>query len=76
MKKLVADRKIILIGYRPLRDLQRKERKEGQAGADQSDGKPILGPTTSTSLRSGRQANARFRTFEFIPAPFPYPRGG
>jgi len=29
MKKLVADRKIILIGYRPLRDLQRKERKEG-----------------------------------------------
>ncbi len=29
MKKLVAERKIILLGYRPLRDLQRKERKEG-----------------------------------------------
>lgn len=31
MKKLVADEKIILIGYRPLRDLQRKERKEASA---------------------------------------------
>ena len=31
MKKLVADEKIILIGYRPLRDLQRKERKEAGA---------------------------------------------
>jgi hypothetical protein len=28
MKKLVADEGIVLIGYRPLRDLQRKERKE------------------------------------------------
>jgi len=28
MKQLVADEKIILIGYRPLRDLQRRERKE------------------------------------------------
>ena len=27
MKKIVADEKIILIGYRPLRELQRKERK-------------------------------------------------
>ena len=27
MKKLVADERIILIGYRPLRDLQRQERK-------------------------------------------------
>ena len=26
MKRLIADQKIILIGYRPLRDLQRKER--------------------------------------------------
>ena len=26
MKQIVADQKIILIGYRPLRDLQRKER--------------------------------------------------
>lgn len=31
MKKLVADEKIILIGYRPLRELQRKERKEAAA---------------------------------------------
>lgn len=31
MKKLVADEKIILIGYRPLRDLQRRERKEASA---------------------------------------------
>lgn len=31
MKKLVADEKIILLGYRPLRDLQRKERKEAAA---------------------------------------------
>lgn len=30
MKKLVADEKIILIGYRPLRDLQRKERPGSQ----------------------------------------------
>jgi predicted glycoside hydrolase/deacetylase ChbG (UPF0249 family) len=29
MKQLIAERKIILIGYRPLRDLQRKERKGG-----------------------------------------------
>jgi len=29
MKKLVVERRIILLGYRPLRDLQRKERKEG-----------------------------------------------
>jgi hypothetical protein len=29
MKQLLAERKIILIGYRPLRDLQRRERKEG-----------------------------------------------
>ncbi len=29
MKKLVADQGIILIGYRPLRDLQHKERKQG-----------------------------------------------
>jgi predicted glycoside hydrolase/deacetylase ChbG (UPF0249 family) len=28
MKQLVADQKIILIGYRPLRELQRRERKE------------------------------------------------
>jgi predicted glycoside hydrolase/deacetylase ChbG (UPF0249 family) len=28
MKKLVAEQKIILIGYRPLRDLQHKERKQ------------------------------------------------
>ena len=26
MKRLIADQKIILIGYRPLRDLQRRER--------------------------------------------------
>ena len=31
MKKLVADEKIILISYRPLRELQRKERKESPA---------------------------------------------
>ena len=31
MKKLVADEKIILIGYQPLRDLQRKKRKESFA---------------------------------------------
>jgi chitin disaccharide deacetylase len=31
MKKLVADEKIILIGYRPLRDLQHKERKAASA---------------------------------------------
>ncbi|MCX8107194.1 MAG: polysaccharide deacetylase family protein [Verrucomicrobiae bacterium] len=29
MKRLIADQKIILIGYRPLRDLQRSERKRG-----------------------------------------------
>jgi chitin disaccharide deacetylase len=29
MKKLLTDRQIILLGYRPLRDLQRKERKGG-----------------------------------------------
>lgn len=28
MKKLVADQRIVLIGYRPLRDLQRQERKQ------------------------------------------------
>jgi len=31
MKKLVADQKIILIGYRPLRELQRAERKDAVA---------------------------------------------
>lgn len=31
MKRLVADEKIILIGYRPLRDLQRSERKNAGA---------------------------------------------
>ncbi len=31
MKQVVADQKIILIGYRPLRDLQRKERQEAKA---------------------------------------------
>jgi predicted glycoside hydrolase/deacetylase ChbG (UPF0249 family) len=31
MKQLVADQKITLIGYRPLRDLQRKERQEAKA---------------------------------------------
>ena len=30
MKQLVADQKIILIGYRPLRELQRRERKDKQ----------------------------------------------
>ncbi len=30
MKRLVADEKIILLGYRPLRDLQRAERKAAQ----------------------------------------------
>jgi len=30
MKNLLANEKIILIGYRPLRDLQRKQRKEHQ----------------------------------------------
>lgn len=30
LKRLVAEEKIVLIGYRPLRDLQRKERKTGQ----------------------------------------------
>ena len=29
MKRLVADQKIILLGYRPLRELQRSERKSG-----------------------------------------------
>jgi len=29
MRKLVADQKIILMGYRPLRELQRRERKTG-----------------------------------------------
>ena len=33
MKKLVADQKIILIGYRPLRDLQHRERQETAGGA-------------------------------------------
>jgi hypothetical protein len=28
MKRLVAEQKITLIGYRPLRDLQRKERQQ------------------------------------------------
>lgn len=31
MKKLVADQRIILMGYRPLRDLQREERKQSPA---------------------------------------------
>jgi predicted glycoside hydrolase/deacetylase ChbG (UPF0249 family) len=31
MKRIIAERKIILIGYRPLRDLQRKEREAGKA---------------------------------------------
>ena len=31
MKRIVADQKIILIGYRPLRDLQRKEHPAAQA---------------------------------------------
>ena len=31
MKRLLAEQKIILIGYRPLRDLQRKERQEAKA---------------------------------------------
>jgi hypothetical protein len=31
MKQLVADQKITLIGYRPLRELQRKERQEAKA---------------------------------------------
>ncbi len=31
MKKLVAERQIILIGYRPLRELQRAERRKAQA---------------------------------------------
>lgn len=31
MKRLVADEKIILLGYRPLRDLQRNERKQAAA---------------------------------------------
>jgi predicted glycoside hydrolase/deacetylase ChbG (UPF0249 family) len=31
MKRLVADQKIILIGYRPLRELQRNERRKGAA---------------------------------------------
>lgn len=30
LKRLIADEKIVLIGYRPLRDLQRKERKHFQ----------------------------------------------
>jgi len=30
MKQIVADQKIILIGYRPLRDLQRKERQQAK----------------------------------------------
>ncbi len=30
MKQLIADQKIILIGYRPLRDLQHKERQESK----------------------------------------------
>jgi predicted glycoside hydrolase/deacetylase ChbG (UPF0249 family) len=29
MKQLIADQKIVLIGYKPLRELQRRERKEG-----------------------------------------------
>ncbi len=32
MKQIIADQKIILIGYRPLRDLQRKEREQTKAG--------------------------------------------
>jgi hypothetical protein len=31
MKKLVADEHIILIGYRPLRDLQRAERQRSRS---------------------------------------------
>jgi hypothetical protein len=31
MKRLVAEQKIILIGYRPLRELQRAERKNAAA---------------------------------------------
>jgi hypothetical protein len=31
MKQLIADQKIILIGYRPLRDLQHKERTAAKA---------------------------------------------
>ena len=31
MKRLVAEQKITLIGYRPLRDLQRKERQQGKS---------------------------------------------
>ncbi|MGC8990577.1 MAG: hypothetical protein ACP5MD_10670 [Verrucomicrobiia bacterium] len=34
MKRLVAEQKIILIGYRPLRDLQRSERKRAEGPAD------------------------------------------
>lgn len=30
MKQIVADQKIILLGYRPLRELQRKEREQGR----------------------------------------------
>ena len=33
MKKLVADERITLIGFRPLRELQRRERKESSSGA-------------------------------------------
>jgi chitin disaccharide deacetylase len=32
MKRVVAEQKITLIGYRPLRDLQRMERQEGKSG--------------------------------------------
>jgi hypothetical protein len=31
MKRLVADQRIILLGYRPLRELQRTERKNSTA---------------------------------------------
>ncbi|NOS69638.1 MAG: ChbG/HpnK family deacetylase [Verrucomicrobia bacterium] len=32
MKQIIADQKIILIGYRPLRELQHKEREQAKAG--------------------------------------------
>jgi len=38
MKRLVADEKIILIGYRPLRDLQRSERKRAEGPVNTSLG--------------------------------------
>ncbi|HOK77596.1 MAG TPA: polysaccharide deacetylase family protein [Verrucomicrobiota bacterium] len=38
MKRLVAEQRIILIGYRPLRDLQRSERKRAGSQADTGPG--------------------------------------